>query len=302
MIFGFLIFYISTRYRTIVTLTIRVILLILLLLAGIASIYLGDNWLSSVLGAYLIGFIVCISHWIFYRRVSQSESRSQLPIVYSCMVVLLAIAIFYPFVFKKLIISHRTYFEQYVLTDKAWWGQTRPLLPLYTMNRIGQRTGLLNIQYVGSITAFQQALTTYGWKKQSSSFFYTLLLRAGGKNADESLPLMAQLYLNRKPALIMTYTPTPGAPSLILRLWRSNYHLHNYTQPIWLGSINFHQQKNSAKLQKPVEPFMHLLRALTGFQFNRIMGPANELLPLKQQFLPTVLFIKESDPLPKFTP
>ncbi|AHE67203.1 VTT domain-containing protein [Legionella oakridgensis] len=295
--FGFLILYISTQYRTILTLAIRIILLLLLVLSGLGSVYLGDNWLNSVMGAYFIGLSICLGHWIFYRRTPHMTEHSQLPIVCSCLLLLITTAISCMFYYKKLVKAHHPYIKQYILTHQVWWHQNRPLLPIYTTNRLGQQTGLFNIQYAGSIEVFEHALRNYGWKKQSNSFLYSLLLRAGGKNAPEELPLMAQLYQNRKPALVMTYTPGRGEPFLILRLWRSNYHLRHYQQPIWLGSIHPHTSQKRIKqnnLQASWQyPFKYMLPALHGFNFNRIRLNNKQIEALPHAISPELLFIKE---------
>lgn len=298
--FSFLIFYISTRYRTAITLAIRVILLLLLLLSGIGSIYLGDNWFTSVLGAYCIGLTISIAHWIFYRQVNQLESRSQLPIVFSCLVLAIATTLSSSLYLKKLIHVHRSNLTQYVLTDTTWWDQQQSLLPLYANNRLGQPTGLLNIQYAGSIETIQQALTAYGWKEQPASFFYSLLMRASGKDSAEDLPLTAQLYHNKKPSLYMTYYPGQGELLLVLRLWRSNYHLRDNHQPIWLGSVQPYSESREVQSErgnritdKSLKPFKHIVPALYGFKFNRIPLQHEILKPLPQAIAPTLLLIKE---------
>lgn len=298
-LFSFLMFYISTRYRTVATLAIRIVLLLMLLFAGIGTLYLGDNWLSGVIGGYLIGLTIGILHWIFYRRINPFEKiRSQIFIVISFVALLVVSIISYICCFDKIVQAHKPNLKQYVLTDAAWWTQRQPLLPIYSMNRIGKRIGLFNIQYVGSLENIQRALTNYGWRAQSSSFFYSLLRRAGGQASPEDASLIAQLYLNRLPSLVMTYKQGPGQPLLILRFWRSNYHLEHYPQPIWLGSIYPYFGKNKAVQQsfqwkKSFSPFEHVLPALYGFKFNSTILESEYLKPLPENNSPMLLFIKE---------
>jgi len=204
-LFSFLILYISTLYRTITMLVLRIVLMLILILAGIALIYLGDKWLTSLLASYFIGLTICLIHWIFYRRHTKPHQRSQLLIALSCFFLALATGLSSFLYFKELLRSHSTHLEQYVMTDEVWWNQQQPLLPVYSTNRIGRNIGLLNIQYAGSIDKLVKALEASGWKPQSSSFFYSLLLRAGGHNSSNEVPLTAPIYLNRKPVLTMTY-------------------------------------------------------------------------------------------------
>ena len=111
-------------------------------------------------------------------------------------------------------------------------------------------------------------------------------MRASGQNSAQELPLMAQLYLNKKPALIMIYPNDQGQTQYSLRLWRSNYHLRNYTQPIWLASV--------ISLQEKAEPFSRILPALTDFKLNILTLPNDkQIKELPNATQPTLLMNKE---------
>ena len=274
-LFGFLIGYANAYYRTTTMLTLRIILTSVLFLTGFALLYLGDNWISSVLAAYFIGLTLCLGHWIYYRRhqgTNRTPLLSALPIALACS-LLLTTCFAYPRYFNKLVREHSPYHQQFVLTHKAWWNQRLPLLPVYSTNRIGNRIGLFNIQYLGSLNKLEHALTTHGWKKQPDSLFYSLLMRASGQNSAKELPLMAQLYLNKKPAIIMTFPSSEGQTRYVLRLWRSNFHLRNHRQPLWLGSIVCLQ----TRCEPP--PFTNLLAAaLSDFNVTSIILPPTRRL------------------------
>ncbi len=273
-LFGFLTGLVNTYYRTITMFVLSIVLATLLFLSGFALIYLGDNWASSVIAAYFIGLTICLAHWIYYRRKKVGGHPPlcpALPIILSCSLLLATTGITYPLYFKRVVHEHAPYLQQFVLTHKAWWNQSMPLLPVYTTNRFGNRVGLFNIQYLGKLNKLNQALTAFGWKKQPDSLFYSLLMRASGKNSAQELPLIAQLYLNKKPNLIMTYASDQGKTLYILRLWRSNYHLLNYSQPIWLGSVTYLQRLSKSTQ----DPFARILPALSNFKLNRIAWPYN---------------------------
>ncbi len=237
-LFSSLIFYMKTYYLGRLNGIFKILLSLSLLLAGLASIYLGDSWFTDNLGAYLFGFILSLSHWLFYRRQTQKAIHSFLVPTIILVSLFLASMTSCLLTYNKSIRSHQPYFAQYVFTDELWWNQKKPLLPMYRTNRIGQRISLFNIQYAGSLIHFTNALTAFGWKKQHDSLFNSILTRVSGQGSSAQLPLMAQLYLNRKPVLVMTYQPNDGAPMQILRVWRSNYHLHHFHQPLWLGSVH----------------------------------------------------------------
>ena len=289
-LFGFLMGYANAYFRTITMFILRVTLATLLLLAGLALLYLGDNWASSIVSAYCIGLTICLAHWIFYRRFRMDHSvphRSPVPIILTCSLALVITGISYPLYHKQITREHAPFLKQYVLTHRVWWNQSQPLLPIYTRNRIGNRTGLFNIQYVGSLKQFKKALTTHGWKKQPDSLFYSILMRASGQNSAQELPLMAQLYLNKKPALIMTYPSSQGQALFVLRLWRSNYHLKNYSQPIWIGSV--------ISLQPNAALFSRIIPALDNFQLNTLtIKNSKPIKSIPNTTQPGLLIIKES--------
>lgn len=293
-LFTFLAFYINSYHRTIPMRILRIALIIILFLAGLSSIYLGDKWLTSIFASFFIGLTICLLHWIFYRRQKKQYPRSQLPIALSCLFLGLATCFSTLLYFKEIVRSHSPHLKQYVMTDDVWWNQQRLLLPLYSTNRIGKRIGLLNIQYAGSIDKLVQSLEESGWKTQSNSFFYSLLLRAGGHKSSGEVPLVAEIYLNKKPALMMTYPLHNDQPPLVLRLWRSNYHLRHYQDPIWIGSVAPRLPKYAkSQMHQTIDVLRYIINSLPEFRFNKIKLPKRYLTPLANPASQTLLTIKE---------
>ncbi|MCZ6925874.1 MAG: LssY C-terminal domain-containing protein, partial [Rickettsia endosymbiont of Ixodes persulcatus] len=248
-LFSFLMFYLSLYYTQMITIILRFLLLTALILSGIALIYLGEEWFSNVIIAYLIGFTNSLVHWIFYRREGKPHYRSYLPITLSVLLLLLATGLASLLFFEEIAETQQSFVKQYAIEQSVWWNQQAPVLPLYSTNRFGKKIALLNLQYVGPIQTLQTTLEQGGWKKQRDSFFYSLLLRVGKQHTTAMLPLMAQLYMNKKPDLIMTHGSAKDPNNLIIRLWRSNYHVNNHNQIIWIGSLQ--KQTMRSKLPSP---------------------------------------------------
>jgi hypothetical protein len=277
--------------------SLRVFLASVLFLCSLALLYLGDNWLSSILASSFIGMAVCLAHWIYFRRHRghrHAPLLSSIVLALVCSLLIVTTSILWPVSWKKQLRLHSHYLQQFVLTHKAWWNQKRPLLPVYTTNRIGNRIGLFNIQYFGSLEKLKTTLSNHGWKLQPDSLFYSLLMRASGQNSAQELPLMAQLYLNKKPALIMTYPSGKNQTQFVLRLWRSNYHLRSYRQPIWLGSIIMLQTSEN-QTGKP-DLFSNILPALDAFNTNSINLPADkQIRSTHAPTQPRLLMIEDQD-------
>lgn len=246
-LFTFLVLYLNAYYQRTTAFTLQVILLSLVILTGTSKIYLGDCWISSVIGSYFISLTLCLLTWMLYRRRLQKKSSPIIALVLVCFSLIISAGLTYPILFPKLSRQYYLHYPQYVVTPSAWWQQhSNILLPLHIKSRVGQQIGLFNIQYSGSLDRLETVLAAQGWKKQRGSFLFTLLQRASGEGLSKATPLISQLYLNQKPALVMA-RETDMKEVLVLRLWRSNFHLLNYKEPLWIGSINNQAPKNKIK-------------------------------------------------------
>ncbi|ARG97600.1 VTT domain-containing protein [Legionella micdadei] len=287
--------YWQTRYRHLLT----VILTSSLILIGFTSLYFGEYLFTDCLGAYLVGLSICLGHWLFYRRHKpQIANYPSLPLIIFFL-LFLATLLSSLFNFNSWMRNHQPYFAQYVLTDELWWNQTKPLLPIYRTNRIGRRISLFNIQFAGSIDDFEQALTSYGWQKQNDSFFNSIITRVSGQSSPE-LTLMAQLYLNRKPVLVMTFEPTDGNPVQVLRIWRSNYHLQHFRQPIWIGSVQARALSKKNPITNTIantnrtKSITYVSSALLSFELRTVAFPARvskQTLPVEVE--PILLLVRQ---------
>ncbi|OGV30213.1 MAG: hypothetical protein A3E88_01345 [Legionellales bacterium RIFCSPHIGHO2_12_FULL_35_11] len=216
---------------------IRLTLIALLILSGASSLYLGDNWFSSVIASYTIGLSIGIMHWILFQRRELSHNKVHILTIIAITTLIVTTTIEFKLNAKSILKGHISIPQQHKLTKNEWWEQKQLLLPVYNNNRMGNRLGVFNIQYLGSIRSLEKKLAEIGWSKKHSSVFYSLVMRLDGKRTDSQLPIMEQLFLNRRPELIMIYHNKINNYLYILRLWRSNYYINDYKNPIWLGSI-----------------------------------------------------------------
>ncbi|PJD93899.1 MAG: hypothetical protein CK424_01180 [Legionella sp.] len=264
------------------------VILAMLFLSGFSTLYLGDNWLSSVIGAYGIGASVGLAHWIVYRRKPLKTLRLPMTTAIGWVVGIFLMTAILNYHHKSALIiqAHTPPSKQYTLNQDTWWYQDEPILPVYSTNRIGRRVGVFNVQYAGSIRELEKRLEMCGWRKQPKSFIYSLIIHAEGRYTSEDLPFMEQLYLNKHPALTMSYRAVQDDNLYILRLWRSNYHLLHYQDPIWLGNIILARKKplpqKSLMQEKPESShlFAHILPAVHDYQITR--------LPIKDPYLKTL--------------
>lgn len=299
-LFSSLLFYINAYSELRFKHAINLMVPMVLLLSGFSALYLGDYWLIDVIGAYLCGISLCLVHWLFYRRRLVSTNPPLLLGVGLAVFLLLTSFLSFLLNYTEETRGHQPYFAQYVFTDQLWWNQKKPLLPLFRINRLGQPVSLLNIQYAGSVNRFEASLSAFGWQKQNQSLYKSLLKRLNGHLASQEMPLMAELYLNRKPVLVMTYKVKDGSPLLVLRLWRSNYHLKHHRQPIWIGSV---QPRPGVKTTKnhssslPLNTALFYVRmALQEFMQREVPLSLRSSKEIPLNVEPTLLLIRELSP------
>ena len=216
---------------------------VLLLLIGFGEMLLGDYWLTDILGAYGLGILIVLNFWILYRRKPFSQHQNTAIFLSFCLIfTMLSVFLTYQTSYETTYINHQPFFKQYKTTQKTWWSQKKPLLPLFQKDRFGHPIHVFNIQYAGSLEHFRAILIKNGWSKNQETFYKALLKYPISKD----MALIPQLYLNRKPSLILHHANTEKNEQLIIRIWRSNYYLEDTAQNIWIGTI-YQQLPNKTK-------------------------------------------------------
>lgn len=295
-LYGFIFYYIKNKYA-LLTNTLRTFLLVVLGLSGLGSIYLGDNWLSDVWASYFIGAFICLLSILFYRKGSIPDKKNNqsviiLTLLFISIICSSAISIYLNF--KVLAYAHTPYQKEYTLEKSVWWAQQQPILPIYRLNRVGKRTSLLNIQYSGDLSLLESSLKEYGWETHNETFFAKIIMRLNDSNTSR-LPLLAQLYQNKRPELIMTYKNKQNNVLFQLIIWESNYNLHNGNNPLWIGSVYATHEKNM-KQQVELNAVSYITPALNQFILKKVDLPKEMIKTTLFPSAPNILLIKSHEP------
>ena len=304
VLFGSILLYLNKNSYLKFRSSINITFILLLLSIGFGQLLLGDYWLTDIIGSYLLGLVACLSHWVFYRRNYTSSTRTT-PLVIAyvsllCIGSMTACKLNFETSYKK----HQRFIAQYTFTEQAWWNQKKPLLPIYRRNRFGHPVALFNLQYAGSLEHFTSAMLNTGWSQQEESFSKTLLKRLSGYPAYRDIPLMAQLYFNRKPSIVLTYQLKKHGPVIILRLWRSNYYLQDYQQRLWIGSVHTHApiRQYEQRVSSAMTPLRYVQQGLTlQFAQRRIQLKLTRPKKLTLRVASTLLLIREKPEKPATT-
>lgn len=299
--YGFILFYINNKYSLLAN-TPRNFLLVILILSGFAAIYLSDHWFTDVLAAYLAGSIVCLIHCLIYRKFHFGELKvkpSFTMIFLLLSTILCATSLSTYLNFNEISYNHTPYQKKFSIHATTWWNQQKPILPLYRLNRIGKKISLLNIQYAGDLHDLQNSLQDKGWESHSESFFTKLAMKINGKSNTMKLPLLSQLYQNKRPQLIMTFEDPDANTILELNMWESNYNLYESNQPLWIGTIHQRNKDGSDIIDshhnQSINPITYLLPALYNFKVRRLELPQSMLTNTSIRNLPLIVLIKKPE-------
>jgi len=295
-LYGFIFYYINSKY-SLLTNTLRSFILIVLGLSGLGSIYLGDNWLSDILASYFIGAFICLATCLFYRKESTlHEKKSQSVVILALLFVSIifssALSIYLNF--KSLVYAHTPYQKEYTLENSMWWDQQQPILPLYRLNRVGNRTSLLNIQYSGDLNVLESSLEEYGWETHNETFFTKVLMRINDSN-NIKLPLLTQLFQNKRPDLVMTYKDKQSNKLFQLMIWESNYNLRNVNHPLWIGTLYSTPHDKKSKSVVAVNSLSYIMPALHKFTLRKVALPNEMIKTTLFPGVPYVLLIKSHE-------
>ncbi len=214
-----------------------------LLLLALSRLYLGEHWLTDIIGAFFLGTAVStLGAIIFQRKAASTPGPTGLIIVTLATLIISGS----PFISENYnIIKQATspvWLQRYASMQVWWSGQLR-LVPLYRINRYGRAAGLLNIQWAGSLSKIRNALERDGWQQLYGDIPSSKLSIAARNQILSHLHLLIlpQLLNDQPPSLVMMKLPFGNSRHLLLiTLWSANITLLPQHIPLWIGTIDYH--------------------------------------------------------------
>jgi membrane protein DedA with SNARE-associated domain/membrane-associated phospholipid phosphatase len=228
---------------------------ILIILIGLSRLYLGQHWLTDIIGSVFLGCsVLSINTLLFYRL----NAKPNIPVTRWLLTIASAILIpwgaYSVIQFSQQKINITPLNQSITMTAETWWNQPHQLItagkiPLYRHDRFGVLRQPLNLQWQGNLSQINHELKTLGFKSHHVQASLKRDIKSMTTHAADQLPLFPWLYRNKLPVLLNTYTLKKGQAVIEIRLWKSFIHLQNSSEPLWIGAINFHTQQHFFPIQ-----------------------------------------------------
>jgi membrane protein DedA with SNARE-associated domain len=258
---------------------------VLILLISVSRLFLGQHWVTDIIGAWALGLSVLLLVTISYRRTRSNPNRPKMKSLQ--WIVILLISTMLPWLasgflsFSKTLRDSRRAWPVTNLSFQQWWTAPTEWAPIYRIDRFGHIVEPFNIQCAAEVDKIQSFLLSRGWEQKIlQPKIYITLQRFTSHLPEFNTPLLARLYQDNPPEMFFIKHLPDSSDILELSLWQSRVKFSDSNLPLWVGILTYHTPPS--KILRSSEHYIHFQTSMA-----LINPPPESSVNFQMQHIPT---------------
>lgn len=270
----------------------------LIVAINLSQLYLGAVWLSQAASGTLLALLWVVILGAAYRLHATVPVAPRGLTVIALLTLIAAASAQHSINYDRDLARFAPQRSMTDLAAAAWWASQWQTLPPYRIDLEGHGKQPLTVQLSGSLPRLIDQLKARGWQKPPPLTGRNVLQWLRSTPDLHDLPILPQAHDGHYDIVRLAHVTANPQQIIVLRLWSSNYALHDPDSKIWIGSVTFvHASTPMPWLTVPItsknfdEPLETLQTSLTGLEWKTVQRPREADMPWNG----TVLLIRANE-------
>jgi membrane protein DedA with SNARE-associated domain/membrane-associated phospholipid phosphatase len=252
----------------------------LIVAINLSQLYLGAVWLSQAAAGSLLALFWVVILGAAYRLHATVPVAPRGLTSIALLTLLIAVTVQNGLHYDRDVARFAPRHTITPLTMTAWWNSQWQTLPPYLIDLEGQGKQPLTVQWSGPLPQLAAYLKGHGWQTPPPLTGRNVLQWLRPTPVLTDMPLLPQAHDGRFDVLRLAHASSDPQQLVVLRLWSSNYVLHEPDSALWVGSVTFvHATTPMPWLTVPItdkdfdDPLKTLQTSLSGLEWKTVQRP-----------------------------